>query len=132
MKSPEILAQGEQGETILLVEDDKDVRSYLSDALRGLHYRVLSAANATTALKLLAEDALRIDILLTDIVMPGMNGRELGERATQLRPHLKVLYMTGYSRNAVVHHGRLDQGVDLLQKPISTQVLASRLRDMLD
>ena len=131
-ESPEILAQGEQGETILLVEDDKDVRSYLSDALRGLHYRVLSAANATTALKLLAEDALRIDILLTDIVMPGMNGRELGERATQLRPRLKVLYMTGYSRNAVVHHGRLDQGVDLLQKPISTQVLASRLRDMLD
>ena len=64
--------------------------------------------------------------------MPGMNGRELGEKATQLRPRLKVLYMTGYSRNAVVHHGRLDQGVDLLQKPISTQVLASRLRDMLD
>ena len=116
--------QGEQGETILLVEDDKDVRTYLSDALRGLQYRVLSAANATIALKLLAEDQLRIDILLTDIVMPGMNGRELGKKATQLRPPLKVLYMTGYSRNAVVHHGRLDQGVDLLQKPISTQVLA--------
>ena len=128
----EILAQGEQGETILLVEDDKDVRTYLSDALRGLHYRVLSAANATIALKLLAEDKLRIDLLLTDIVMPGMNGRELGKKATQLRPRLKVLYMTGYSRNAVVHHGRLDQGVDLLQKPISTQVLAARLRDMLD
>ena len=128
----EILAQGEQGETILLVEDDKDVRTYLSDALRDLHYRVLSAANAAIALKLLAEDKLRIDLLLTDIVMPGMNGRELGEKATQLRPPLKVLYMTGYSRNAVVHHGRLDQGVDLLQKPISTQVLAARLRDTLD
>lgn len=128
----EILAQGEQGETVLLVEDDKDVRTYLSDALRGLSYRVLAAANASIALKLVAEDQLRIDILLTDIVMPGMNGRELGEKATQLRPQLKVLYMTGYSRNAVVHHGRLDQGVELLQKPISTQVLASRLRDMLD
>ena len=81
---------------------------------------------------MLAEDQLRIDILLTDIVMPGMNGRELGEKAIQMRPRLKVLYMTGYSRNAVVHHGRLDQGVDLLQKPISTQVLASRLRDALD
>jgi CheY-like chemotaxis protein len=103
----------------------------LSDALRSLRYRVLSAANATVALKFLAQDALRIDILLTDIVMPGLNGRELGEKATQLRPRLKVLYMTGYSRNAVVHHGRLEQGVDLLQKPISTQVLASRLRDML-
>ena len=132
IEAPEILAQGEQGETILLVEDDKDVRTYLSDALRGLHYRVLAAANAAMALKLLAEDQLRIDILLTDIVMPGMNGRELGEKAIQMRPRLKVLYMTGYSRNAVVHHGRLDQGVDLLQKPISTQVLASRLRDALD
>ena len=85
----EILAQGEQGETILLVEDDKDVRTYLSDALRGLHYRVLSAANATIALKLLAEDQLRVDILLTDIVMPGMNGRELGEKAIQMRPRSK-------------------------------------------
>ncbi len=76
----EILAQGEQGETILLVEDDKDVRTYLSDALRDLHYRVLSAANATIALKLLAEDKLRIDLLLTDIVMPGMNGRSLARK----------------------------------------------------
>ena len=129
---PEILAQGEQGETILLVEDDKDVRTYLSDALRSLNYRVLSAADAAIALKLLAQDQLRIDILLTDVVMSGMNGRELGKKATKLRPRLKVLYMTGYSRNAVVHQDRLDQGVDLLQKPISTQVLASRLRDMLD
>jgi len=93
---------------------------------------VLAAADAAVALKLISEVQLRIDILLTDIVMPGMNGRELGEKAIQMRPSLKVLYMTGYSRNAVVHHGRLDQGVDLLQKPISTQVLASRLRDALD
>jgi PAS domain S-box-containing protein len=132
IEAPELLAQGEQGETILLVEDDKDVRTYLSDALRRLHYRVLAAADAAVALKLISEVQLRIDILLTDIVMPGMNGRELGEKAIQMRPSLKVLYMTGYSRNAVVHHGRLDQGVDLLQKPISTQVLASRLRDALD
>jgi len=131
-ESLEMLAQGEQGETVLLVEDDKDVRTYLSDALRDLRYRVLSAANASVALKLLAEDQLRVDILLTDIVMPGMNGRELGEKAIQMRPRLKVLYMTGYARNAIVHHGRLDQGVGLLQKPISTQVLASRLRDALD
>ena len=132
MEAPEILARGDQGETVLLVEDDKDVRAYLSDALRGLHYRVLAAPNAAAALRLLAEDQLRIDILLTDIVMPGMNGRELGEKAIQTRPSVKILYMTGYSRNAVVHHGRLDQGVELLQKPISTQVLASRLRDALD
>ena len=132
IESPEILAQGEQGETILLVEDDKDVRTYLSEVLRGLRYRVLSAANATIALKLLVEDQIRIDILLTDIVMSGMNGRELGEKAVQMRPRLKVIYMTGYSRNAVVHHGRLDRDVDLLQKPISTQELATRLREALD
>jgi CheY-like chemotaxis protein len=132
IESPEILAQGEQGETILLVEDDKDVRTFLSEVLRGLRYRVLSAANATIALKLLVEDQIRIDVLLTDIVMSGMNGRELGEKAVQMRPRLKVLYMTGYSRNAVVHHGRLDRDVDLLQKPISTQELAARLREVLD
>jgi len=132
IESPEILAQGEQGETILLVEDDKDVRTFLSEVLRGLRYRVLSAANATIALKLLVEDQIRIDVLLTDIVMSGMNGRELGEKAVQMRPRLKVLYMTGYSRNAVVHHGRLDRDVDLLQKPISTQELATRLREVLD
>ena len=132
IEAAEILAQGEQGETILLVEDDKEVRAYLSDVMRGLQYRVLSAANASVAIKLLAQDQLRIDVLLTDIVMPGMNGRELGEKAIQTRPRLKVLYMTGYSRSAVVHHGRVDHGIDLLQKPISTQVLASRLRDALD
>lgn len=132
IEATENLAKGEQGQTILLVEDDKDVRNYLTDALRDLQYRVLAAANAEVALRLLAEENIRIDLLLTDIVMPGMNGRELGEKAIQMRPSLKVLYMTGYSRNAVVHHGRLDRGVDLLQKPISTQVLASRLRDALD
>jgi PAS domain S-box-containing protein len=132
MEATENLVKGEQGETILVVEDDKDVRTYLTGALRGLQYRVLAAANAEVALRLLAEENLRIDILLTDIVMPGMNGRELGEKANQMRPGLRVLYMTGYSRNAVVHHGRLDKGVNLLQKPISTQVLASRLREALD
>jgi PAS domain S-box-containing protein len=128
----EILAQGEQGETVLLVEDDKDVRAYLSDVMRGLQYRVLSAANAAVALTLLAQDQLRIDVLLTDIVMPGMNGRELGEKAIQIRPRLKVLYMSGYPRNAVLHHGRVDHGIELLQKPVPTQVLASRLRDALN
>jgi CheY-like chemotaxis protein len=128
----EILEHGEQGETVLLVEDDKDVRAYLSDVMRGLQYRVLSAANAAVALKLLAQDQLRIDVLLTDVVMPGMNGRELGEKAVQIRPRLKVLYMSGYPRNAVLHHGRVDRGIDLLQKPVPTQVLASRLRDALN
>ena len=74
----------------------------------------------------------RIDLLLTDIVMPGMNGRELATHAQKIRPSLPVLYMTGYSRNAIVHHGRLDQGVELLQKPISQTQLVNRIRKMLD
>lgn len=131
IEAPEILAQGDQGETILLVEDDKGVRTYLTGALQDLRYRVLAAANAEIALRLLAEENLRVDILLTDIVMPGINGRELGQKAIQMRPRLKVLYMSGYARNAVVRDGRLDRDVDFLQKPISTQVLATRLRDAL-
>jgi CheY-like chemotaxis protein len=127
-----VAAQGEAGETILLVEDDGDLRVYLAELLRAMHYRVLSAPNADIALVYLKQQDTRIDLLLTDIVMPGRNGRELAKEAEMLRPGLKVLYMTGYSRNAVVHHGRLDEGVDLLQKPVSQSGLASRVRDILD
>jgi FixJ family two-component response regulator len=70
--------------------------------------------------------------MLTDVVMPGMNGRELGRRAQEIRPGLRVLYMSGYSRNAVVHQGRLDDGIELLQKPVTQNHLASRVRDVLD
>lgn len=129
---PEIFAEGEQDETVLIVEDDTDVRSYLSDVLRDLQYRVLGAADGEAALALMAQDRLRIDLLLTDIVMPGMNGRELCKRAHELRPHLKVLYMTGYPRNAIDHNGGFGEGVDFLQKPISQAELANRVRDMLD
>jgi PAS domain S-box-containing protein len=128
----EVPGESEQGEVILVVEDDDDLRSYVSDVLRGLGYHVLSCADAKTAVPILEQAATRIDLLLTDVVMPGMNGRELGKQAQKIRPALRVLYMTGYSRNAVVHHGRLDEGVDLLQKPISQSVLAARVRDVLD
>jgi len=73
-----------------------------------------------------------IGLLLTDVVMPGINGRKLAEEAIQLHPDLKVLYMTGYSRNAIVHQGRLDAGVDLLQKPLSQEQLATMVRKVLD
>ena len=126
------LAEGEQTETILVVEDDADVRSYLAEILRGLRYRVIPTANAQTALMALRANAQPVHLLLTDIVMPGMTGRELGKQAQELRRDLQVLYMTGYSRNAVVHQGRLDEGVELLQKPISQSDLATRVRTMLD
>ena len=80
----------------------------------------------------LAAKGDKIDLLLTDISMPGMNGRQLVDKVREERPNLKVLYMTGYSRNAVVHQGRLDEGVDLLQKPVSQAELAHRLRIILD
>jgi CheY-like chemotaxis protein len=87
--------------------------------------------NAEAALDLLQSDKT-VDLLLTDIIMPGWNGRELAKQAERLRPALRVLYMTGYSRNAVVHQGRLDEGVDLLQKPVSQAQLATRVRTALD
>jgi PAS domain S-box-containing protein len=119
-------------ETVLVVEDDKDLRGYLVEVLRDLNYRVAAAADGVTALGIIEQASMRVDLLLTDVVMPGMNGRELANRARQLRPTIKVLFMSGYSRNAVVHQGRLDLDVQLIQKPVSLSDLATRIRDMLD
>jgi signal transduction histidine kinase/ActR/RegA family two-component response regulator len=126
------IAEGEATETILVVEDDNDLRTYITDVLRDLSYHVLSVPSAQAALTILLQDEPRIHLLLTDVVMPGINGRELGKRAAQMRPGLRILYMTGYSRNAVVHQGRLEEGVDLLEKPVSQAKLALKVREMLD
>ena len=124
--------EGERLETILVVEDDADLRAYVSELLRDLNYRVVVASSAQAALTILLQDEPKVDLVLTDVVMPGINGREMGRRAQQIRPGIKILYMTGYSRNAVVHQGRLDEGVELLEKPISQAKLALRVREMLD
>jgi CheY-like chemotaxis protein len=128
----ELLGQGEGGETILIVEDDDGLRGYLTDVVRSLGYGVAAVSTGKAALDLLTQTKARIDLMLTDVVMPGMNGRELAESAAKLRPNLKVLYMTGYSQNAVTHHGRLDSHLDVLQKPITQSELATRIRDALD
>jgi signal transduction histidine kinase len=119
-------------ETVLVVEDESDVRSYLVETLEDLNYRVFEAANGEAALALFDADPFRIDLLLTDIVMPGLNGRELAEQLHHRQPGLRVLFMTGYSRDAIVHQGRLDPGVSLLQKPFSQALLASKIREVLD
>jgi PAS domain S-box-containing protein len=119
-------------ETILIVEDDKDLRAYLTELLRDLNYRVISAHDAVAALGILGHPQTRVDLMLSDVVMPGMNGRELGTRARQLRPGLKILFMSGYSRNSVVHNGKVDLDVQLIHKPVSQSDLANRLRDLLD
>jgi CheY-like chemotaxis protein len=118
-------------ETVLVVEDDPDVRAYVIETLAGLDYEVRSAAHAAEALEILNNPGA-VDLLLTDVVMPGMNGRDLADAARLCRPGLKVLYMTGYSRNAIVHQGRLDAGVALMQKPFSQNVLAARVRTILE
>jgi signal transduction histidine kinase len=119
-------------ETVLVVEDESDVRSYLVETLEDLNYRVFEAANGEAALALFDADPFRIDLLLTDIVMPGLNGRELAEQLHHRQPGLRVLFMTGYSRDAIVHQGRLDPGVSLLQKPVTRALLATRIREILD
>jgi CheY-like chemotaxis protein len=131
-KRNETVAPGVPGETILLVEDDPGVRSYLEESLGFLKYHVLVAQDGAEALQILEHSGQRIDLMLTDVVLPGLNGRQVADRALQVRPDLKIIFMTGYSRNAIVHHGRLDRGVELLQKPISQAELSSRLRDVLD
>jgi len=123
--------RGRSGECVLVVEDDRDVRSYVVETLGTLGYDVLEAADGENALRLLDEHKT-VHLLLTDVVMPGMNGRKLADEAKQRQPALKILYMTGDSRNAIVHQGRLDPGVDLIQKPLSNELLASAVRKVLD
>jgi CheY-like chemotaxis protein len=119
------------GECILLVEDDDGVRRHLRDMLAVLNYSVLEANGAAAALKIIEDLGKKIDLLLTDVVMPGLNGRELASAAVKHRPELKVLFMTGYSRNAIVHHGRLDAGVALVQKPLTETELSNRIHALL-
>jgi signal transduction histidine kinase/CheY-like chemotaxis protein len=119
-------------ETILVVEDDEALRTYTKDILCELGYRVLEAPAAAEALEILQSE-INIDLLLSDVVIPGdLNGAKLAGEATRSRPGLKVLFMTGYTRNSIVHHGRLDPGVHLIGKPFSFNELAAKVRTRLD
>ena len=120
------------GETILVAEDDASVRSYVVETLRALDYRVVEADDGPAALTKLSEPNLQFDLLLTDVVMPGLNGRELADRSKAIRPHIKVLFMTGYSRDAIFHEGRLDPNIELIEKPFGSVALATRVRAVLD
>jgi PAS domain S-box-containing protein len=126
-----LLPQGHSSEVILVVEDDDDVRSYSTDSLRDLGFTVIEAQDGPTALRLLQRHP-EIQLIFTDVGLPGINGKELVEKALLMRPGLKVLFTSGYARNAIVHQGRLDPGVKLLTKPFTRAQLASRIRDVLD
>jgi signal transduction histidine kinase/CHASE3 domain sensor protein/ActR/RegA family two-component response regulator len=114
-------------ETILLVDDDDTVRTTVCSMLEELGYSVLAASSGAQALDMLEKGALP-DLLLTDVVMPGMGGRQLAERARALTPSLRVLFSSGYTENAIVHNGRLDHGVELLSKPFDRDRLAAKVR----
>ena len=126
----EIAADG-GSETILVVEDHDGLREYSTSVLRELGYQVLEAPEGGQALELL-KTRQDVQLLFTDVVLPGLNGRQLADQALRVRPDLKVLFTTGYTRNAIVHNGRLDQGVDLISKPFTFAALASKVRQVLD
>jgi CheY-like chemotaxis protein len=114
-------------ETILVVEDDKLVRDYVLTQLHSLGYVTLEAANAAQAVAIV--DAGReFDLLFTDVIMPGINGRQLAEQISRIKPGLKVLFTSGYTENAIIHHGRLDEGVLLLAKPYRKSEMAIMIR----
>jgi len=120
----------EVDESVMVVEDDPAVRMLVLNVLDELGYTVHPAADARTALPLL-ESSLRIDLLVTDVGLPGMNGRQLAEVARQHRPGLKVLFMTGYAEKAAERQGFLEPGMDLIAKPFTLDALANRVRDMI-
>jgi len=119
-------------ETILLVEDEADVRAVAAESLRLLGYQVLEAAAPSDALQIAEQYAEPIHLLLTGVVLPIMNGRELAEVIKRLHPEIKVLYVSGYTVNTVVHHGVLEEGIHFLPKPYTPSQLAAKVRQVLD
>jgi len=121
-----------QGETVLVVEDDPEVRALAIAMLGSLGYETFESDTAAAALEQL-ESAAEVDLLLTDVMLPGgMNGRVLATEVLRRAPGIKVLYMSGYTENAIAHHGRLDTDAELLQKPFRRTDLARAVRKVLD
>jgi PAS domain S-box-containing protein len=120
-----------RGEVVLVVEDETAVRGLVVDVLEDLGYRALEAHDGPSGLKLLQSD-LRIDLLVSDVGLPGLNGRQLADFARQHRPDLKVLFMTGYAENATFANGFLDPGMLMITKPFAIEALATRIRDMIE
>jgi signal transduction histidine kinase/CheY-like chemotaxis protein len=130
-ESEAAIPRARPNEMILLVEDNADVREYARDVLLELGYGVLDAASVQEALRIVAKKP-RISLVFTDVVLGDSNGRVLADKVRQIYPHLPVLFTTGYTRNAIVHQGRLDPDVHLLNKPFTQQDLARKVRELLD
>lgn len=128
---PPVVSGGD--ETVLVCEDDDKVRAYAVEVLNELGYRVIEASNGAAALDALEQAPVPVDLLFTDVVLPGgMTGADVAREAAVRRPELKILFATGYARNAIFHHGRLDPGVELLTKPFTYAELAGKVREVLD
>jgi PAS domain S-box-containing protein len=119
-------------ETVLLVEDEANLRYLARQYLEKQGYKVIEAADGAVAMQIAVAHEGVIHLLLTDVIMPGMNGRELAQRISEIRPNVKILYMSGYTENVVGHNGMLDAGVRLLQKPFNLRDLKSKVREVLD
>ena len=119
-------------ETILLVEDDQGVRDVSEMILREFGYQVLKAENGEEALQVIEKNGKEIQLMITDLVMPGMSGKELTDRLSGLENGFKVLYLSGYTDEAIVHHGILDKGINFLAKPFGTEELLRKVREILD
>ena len=119
-------------ETILLVEDEANLRYLARQYLEKQGYKIIEAADGAVAMQIAVAHEAVIHLLLTDVIMPGMNGRELAQRIAEIRPNVKILYMSGYTENVIGHNGMLDAGVRLLQKPFNLRDLKSKVREVLD
>jgi|GEM_PF-4636559 len=118
--------------TILLVEDDENVRSMATQMLKILGYTVFPAASPQEALAICTEAARPIDCVVTDVIMPGMSGRELVEKVSALRPGIRTLYMSGYTSDVIAHHGVLDEGVFFIQKPFDMNSIHKKIQEVMN
>ncbi len=126
----EELAQGD--ETILFVEDDDEVRKFMYRTLKTLKYNILEASNGLEAIEIVRRNNLKLDLLITDVIMPEMGGKELAEELVKFMPGIKILFTSGYTDNHIVRSGRLDQGINFLQKPFSIKEISKKIRYILE